>query len=285
MKIIRWCVLLILLWATSAYAEVAVHELKQRVTDLTATLNAAQIQTLEAKLADFESKKGSQIGVLIVPSTQPETIEQYSIRVVEKWKLGRKGVDDGVLLLVAKNDRKLRIEVGRGLEGALNDATAKRIIAEVITPAFKQGDFAGGINAGTDSIIKVVNGEVLSPVPKTSNHNDGVYIAVSPSPENVSVSDKIMSLLPDISLQNIVILFFASLYSFKLFSFFYRFRYGKKLINNQYVQTHPLLQKLIIIGDAIELSSGRSSSGGGSGGSSSSSGGGSFGGGGSSGSW
>ncbi len=161
----RWWWLLGLLFMLSAYAEVAVPELKQRVTDLTATLNAAQIQTLETKLADFEGKKGSQIGVLIVPTTQPETIEQYSIRVVDKWKLGRKGVDDGVLLLVAKNDRKLRIEVGRGLEGALNDATAKRIIAEIITPAFKAGDYAGGIAAGTDSIIKVVNGEVLPPPP------------------------------------------------------------------------------------------------------------------------
>ncbi|MFY9259789.1 MAG: YgcG family protein [Gallionella sp.] len=161
----RWWWLLGLLFMLSAYAEVAVPELKQRVTDLTATLNAAQIQTLETKLADFEGKKGSQIGVLIVPTTQPETIEQYSIRVVDKWKLGRKGVDDGVLLLVAKNDRKLRIEVGRGLEGALNDATAKRIIAEIITPAFKQGDFAGGIAAGVDSIIKVVNGEALPSPP------------------------------------------------------------------------------------------------------------------------
>jgi uncharacterized protein len=165
----RWWWLFGLVFMLSAYAEVAVPELKQRVTDLTATLNAAQIQTLEAKLAGFEGKKGSQIGVLIVATTKPETIEQYSIRVVEKWKLGRKGVDDGVLLLIAKNDRKLRIEVGRGLEGGLNDATAKRIIAEIITPAFKQGDFAGGINTGVDSIIKVVNGEVLptTPPPQT----------------------------------------------------------------------------------------------------------------------
>ncbi|MDD2776709.1 MAG: YgcG family protein [Gallionella sp.] len=166
----RWWWLFGMLFMVSAYAEVSVPELKQRVTDLTETLNAAQIQTLEAKLAGFESKKGSQIGVLIVPTTQPETIEQYSIRVVEQWKLGRKGVDGGVLLLIAKNDRKLRIEVGRGLEGGLNDATAKRIIAEIITPAFKQGDYAGGIAAGTDSIIKVVNGEVLPPPPKVEHY-------------------------------------------------------------------------------------------------------------------
>lgn len=173
----RWWCLLGVLWLSSAFAEVAVPELFQRVTDLTGTLTASQAQALESKLADFEAKKGAQIGVLIVPTTQPETIEQYSIRVVDKWKLGRKRVDDGVLLLVAKTDRKLRIEVGRGLEGALNDATAKRIIAEVITPAFKAGDFAGGITAGTDSILKVVTGEVL-PVPQASEDEADGWILV-----------------------------------------------------------------------------------------------------------
>lgn len=147
----------------TAQAEVAIPPLKQRVTDLTSTLDASQIQALEAKLAAFEKAKGSQIAVLILPTTQPEVIEQFAIRVVEAWKLGRKGVDDGVLLLVAKDDRKLRIEVGYGLEGALNDATAKRIVAEVISPAFKQGDFYGGIDAGVNSIIKVIDGEPLPP--------------------------------------------------------------------------------------------------------------------------
>lgn len=147
----------------TAQAEVTIPPLKQRVTDLTSTLDASQIQTLETKLAAFEKAKGSQIAVLVLPTTQPEVIEQFAIRVVEAWKLGRKGVDDGVLLLVAKDDRKLRIEVGYGLEGALNDATAKRIVAEVISPAFKQGDFYGGIDAGVNSIIKVIDGEPLPP--------------------------------------------------------------------------------------------------------------------------
>src|SRR5664279_2871242 len=129
--------LLALLLCGTAQAEVAVPALKERVTDLTSTLDAGQKQLLESKLSAFESGKGSQIAVLIVPTTQPETIDQYGIRVVEAWKLGRKGVDDGVLLLIAKDDRKLRIEVGYGLEGALNDATAKRIVAEVIWPYFK----------------------------------------------------------------------------------------------------------------------------------------------------
>jgi uncharacterized protein len=119
----------------SLAAEVAVPALKARVTDLTSTLAPDQRAGLEAKLADFEARKGSQIAVLIVPTTQPETIEQFAIRVFDEWKLGRARVDDGVLLLVAKNDRKLRIEVGRGLEGALPDAVAKRIVSEMIRRA------------------------------------------------------------------------------------------------------------------------------------------------------
>jgi uncharacterized protein len=146
-----------------ARAEVPVPPLTARVTDLTATLNAQQQAALEQKLAAFEAKKGSQIAVLIVPTTQPETVEQYSIRVAEQWKLGRRGVDDGVLLLVAMKDRAVRIEVGYGLEGALPDATAKRIVEEYIVPRFKQSDFNGGIVAGTDYIIKVIQGEALPP--------------------------------------------------------------------------------------------------------------------------
>ena len=141
----------------------ALPVLTARVTDLSATLSADQRGQLEAKLAAFEARKGAQIAVLLVPTVKPEAIEQYSIRVLEAWKLGRKGVDDGVLLLVARQDRKLRIEVGYGLEGALNDATAKRIISETITPHFKQGDFYGGIDAGLDAVIKVVDGEPLPP--------------------------------------------------------------------------------------------------------------------------
>ena len=155
-----------LLGPAPAGGEVAVPKLAARVTDLTGTLDAGQRAALETRLATFEAKKGSQIAVLLVPSTQPDSIEQYSIRVVDQWKLGRKGIDDGALLLVAKDDRKLRIEVGRGLEGVVPDAVANRIIAEHITPRFKEGDFNGGINAGIDRMIRVIEGEPL-PAPKS----------------------------------------------------------------------------------------------------------------------
>ena len=138
--------------------------LKARVTDLTRTLTPDQSAKLEQKLAAFEARKGSQIAVLIVSTTQPEAVEPYSIRVAEQWKLGRKGVDDGALLLVAKDDRALRIEVGQGLEGALPDAAANRIVEDIIVPRFKTGDFYGGIDAGVDAMIKVVDGE---PLPQT----------------------------------------------------------------------------------------------------------------------
>ncbi len=153
--------LLALLLCGAAWAEVAVPQLSARVTDLTATLDAQQIQTLESRLAVFEKEKGAQLAVLIVPTTQPETIEQYGIRVADAWKLGRKGVDDGALLLVAKEDRALRIEVGYGLEGALNDATANRIVEEIIVPQFKRGEFYQGIDAGLAAMMQVVGGEPL----------------------------------------------------------------------------------------------------------------------------
>lgn len=155
--------MLALLLSGAAQAEVAVPPLAHRVTDLTATLDAQQTQTLETRLADFEKNKGSQFAVLIVPTTQPETIEQFGIRVVEAWRLGRKGVDDGALLLVAKDDRTLRIEVGYGLEGVLNDATANRIIDEVIVPRFKRGEFYPGIDSGLSAMMRVINGEPLPP--------------------------------------------------------------------------------------------------------------------------
>src|SRR5215470_1366331 len=150
-----------LAFALSAAAEVAVPPLRAHVTDLTGTLSAAEVQTLDARLRDFERAKGSQIAVLMLPSTQPETIEQYSIRVAEAWKIGRAKVDDGVILVIAKNDRKLRIEVGRGLEGAIPDAIAKRIVSDVIAPHFKSGDFYGGVSAGTDALMKLIEGEPL----------------------------------------------------------------------------------------------------------------------------
>lgn len=158
---------LILAWALcSAWAiraEVAVPPLTARVTDQTVTLTPEQMSTLEQSLRAFEALKGSQIAVLMVPTTAPETIEQYSLRVVEQWKLGRQKVDDGALLIIAKADRTLRIEVGYGLEGALNDATSKRIISEIITPYFRQGDFYGGISAGVEQMMRVIDGEALPP--------------------------------------------------------------------------------------------------------------------------
>jgi uncharacterized protein len=159
----RVVLLALLLLSGAAQADVVVPPLTQRVTDLTATLDAQQLQSLEARLAEFEAKKGAQLAVLIVPTTKPEAIEQFGIRVVEAWKLGRKGVDDGALLLVAKDDHTLRIEVGYGLEGALNDATAHRIIDEIIVPYFKRGEFYPGIDAGMTAIMNVVNGEPLPP--------------------------------------------------------------------------------------------------------------------------
>ncbi len=165
--------LLALLPYGAAQAEVEVPKLTQRVTDLTGTLDAGQRQALENKLAAFEAQKGSQIAVLMLPTTQPETIEQYGIRVADAWKLGRKGIDDGALLLIAKNDHRLRIEVGYGLEGVLNDATSKRIVSDVITPYFKRGEFYAGIDAGVTSMTKVIEGEPLPTPTETSTPSGG----------------------------------------------------------------------------------------------------------------
>jgi uncharacterized protein len=145
-----------------------VPKLSARVTDLTGTLTAAEQTALEQKLASFEAAKGAQLALLIVPSTKPEEIEQYSIRVVDQWKLGRasaggKRVDDGALLLVAKNDHRVRIEVGYGLEGVLTDALSSRIIDETIRPAFRQGNFYAGIDGGLDQMMKLIEGEPLPP--------------------------------------------------------------------------------------------------------------------------
>ena len=155
------CLAVAMCWSFIATAQIPVPPLTGRVTDQTATLSAEQKAALEQTMQAFEARKGSQLAVLIVPTTAPETIEQYAVRVAEIWKLGRKKVDDGAILVIAKNDRAARIEVGYGLEGALNDATSKRIISERITPRFAQGDFNGGIVAGVDQIIRVVDGEAL----------------------------------------------------------------------------------------------------------------------------
>src|SRR6478672_9825605 len=141
-------------WVFPALAEVAVPPLTGRVVDQTGTLSSGDVASLTQTLKDLEARKGSQVAILIVPTTGEETIEQFSIRVAEAWKIGRKKIDDGALLVIAKNDRHLRIEVGYGLEGALTDATTKRIIDEDITPKFKAGDFAGGVTAGVNRIIR-----------------------------------------------------------------------------------------------------------------------------------
>ncbi len=155
----------------TACAQVAVPDLSRRVTDQTATLTAQQIAELDTQLAALEARKGSQIAVLIVPTLDGEDIAQFGIRVADKWKIGRTKVDDGVILVVAKNDRKLRIEVGYGLEGAIPDAIAKRVIAEIITPYFKAGDYSGGIAAGVGQLIKLIDGEPL-PAPTRTNQTD-----------------------------------------------------------------------------------------------------------------
>lgn len=142
-------------------AQVAVPTLTGHVIDLTGTLSTEQRASLEQTLTAFEARKGSQVAVLMVASTVPEAIEPYAMRVTEQWKLGRKKVDDGAILLVAKDDRTLRIEVGYGLEGSLTDLTSKRIISETILPRFKQQDFYGGVAAGVGQIISIIDGEPL----------------------------------------------------------------------------------------------------------------------------
>jgi uncharacterized protein len=165
----RMLLALLALIALSYAAELFGADLQQippltaRVTDTSGTLDTAQKQALESSLATLEQRKGAQLAVLMVPTVKPEEIEQYSIRVVDAWKLGRNKVDDGVLLIIAKNDHRVRIEVGRGLEGAIPDAASARIIREYITPRFRAGDFNGGIVDATDALTKLIDGEPLPP--------------------------------------------------------------------------------------------------------------------------
>jgi uncharacterized protein len=170
----KWlCGLFAALFVAGALAaDVApVPELHGRVTDETATLTAPQRAGLEAKLAALEQRKGAQLAVLIVPTTQPETLEQYATRVFDAWKLGRKGVDDGVLVIVAKNDRHVRIEVAYGLEGAIPDAAAKRVAHDYMSAHFAAGDFFGGIDAGVDALIALIDDEPLPAPPARASHD------------------------------------------------------------------------------------------------------------------
>jgi uncharacterized protein len=159
---------------------VDIPQLSRHVTDLTATLSAEQVSALENKLAAFEAQKGSQIAVLIVPTTQPEDIAQFGIRVADVWKVGREKIDDGVILIVAKDDRTYRLEVGYGLEGVIPDAIAKRITSEIIKPYFKAGDFAGGVDAGVSQLIKLIEGEALPAPQKVSGEppSEGAFMFI-----------------------------------------------------------------------------------------------------------
>jgi uncharacterized protein len=162
-------------WETGSDGLAPIPPLHARVTDLTNTLSASEQQALDQKLAAWERDTGNQMVVLMVPSTRPEPIETYSIRVAEAWKIGRKGQDNGVLFLVAKDDRKLRLEIGYGLEGVLTDVTSRRIIAENVAPLFRQNQYAAGINAGVDRVIAVVGkGEPLPPPKQAARSRQGV---------------------------------------------------------------------------------------------------------------
>jgi uncharacterized protein len=160
-------------WEAGTDGLLPIPPLSAHVTDLTQTLAPAERQALEAKLVDWEARTGNQLAVLMVPTTQPEPIEAYSLRVAEKWQIGRKGKDNGVLFLVAKNDKKMRFEVGYGLEGTLTDVTARRIIAENVAPMFREGKFGAGIDAGVERVIAVVAEGKPLPPPKAANTHRG----------------------------------------------------------------------------------------------------------------
>ena len=157
------CVAFLAAAALPAAAQAPIPSPQARVTDLTGTLPAARREALEQRLAAFEARKGSQVAVLVVASTRPEEIDQYAVRAFEQWKLGRKGIDDGVLLVVAREDRRLRIEVGYGLEGVIPDSVAARIVSETIVPRFRADDYAGGIEAGVEQVLRLIEGEKLPP--------------------------------------------------------------------------------------------------------------------------
>ena len=174
-RLIGLALWLLALSGGAAFAQQAVPALTGHVMDISGTLNAQQRQALEAKLTDFETQKGSQVVLLLVATTQPEDIASYANRVGNAWKIGRKEVGDGVLLVAAMQDRKLRIEVAKTLEGAIPDLEAKRIIDGLITPRFKQGDFAGGLDAGVSRIMALVTGEALATPAKASRGADGGF--------------------------------------------------------------------------------------------------------------
>ena len=165
---------MVFLWLSAANAQglLPVPQLTARVIDTTGTLDAIQLKGLDDKLKAFEKDKGTQIAFLLVPTTQPEDITSYSNRVANDWKIGRKGVGDGVLLVVAKDDRKVRIEVAKTLEGAVPDLAARQIIDSAITPNFRKNDYAGGLQAAADQLIARIKGEAL-PAPPAARTQQG----------------------------------------------------------------------------------------------------------------
>ncbi|MEK6592525.1 MAG: YgcG family protein [Pseudomonadota bacterium] len=250
--------------------------LKARVTDLTATLSRDQAAQLESQLAAFEARKGSQIVLLMVPTTAPETIEQFSIRVAETWKPGRKGVDDGILLLVAKDDRQLRIEVGYGLEGAVNDATARRIIAETMVPRLRGNDFFGGLQAGLAQLMRVIDGEPL-PEPRGEDGQPGM----SPDDFQIFMPLVLGVIFLGLFLRGVIGRLLAGLLSASVAG-------GATWFFTQSLTAGVLMGFITLVGVALGSAGGRSGRSGGWGGGASggySGGGGGFGGGGSSGRW
>ncbi len=173
-----WLPLGLLMLALTAFAQslAPIPPLTSPVVDTTGTLSAGEIAQLEQQALALQQRKGSQLQILIVPTTQPEAIEQYAQRVFDEWKLGRSKVDDGVLLLVAKDDREVRIQAGYGLEGAIPDITAGRVIQEYLVPRFRAGDFAGGIGDASAQLVRLIEGEALPApmVPLTGNNGGGL---------------------------------------------------------------------------------------------------------------
>jgi len=169
-KILQFLLLLLSFSITAFALDVPVHP-TGRVTDLTGTLSAQEIASLDQKLDTFERETTNQIAVLLIPSLEGDPLEDYSIRLAERWKIGQQGRNNGVILLIVKNDRKLRIEVGYGLEGALPDGLAGAIIRDEITPRFRNGQFYQGVDAGTNAIIAAIRGE-YKPVKKEPENSD-----------------------------------------------------------------------------------------------------------------
>jgi uncharacterized protein len=157
------------LLASALLSALDVPPLRGRVNDYGGIMSPEQAQTMESQLARFEQDTGHQVAVLTIPTLDGEDIEGFSIRVAESWKIGKKGVDNGVILVVAVKDRRLRLEVGYGLEGVLPDATAKTIISDYIVPRFRAQDYAGGIISGIDAVLKVIKNE---PLPESARKND-----------------------------------------------------------------------------------------------------------------